>query len=245
MIADAGAYVFLSPYVVLYALVAAPGPYRVDNLNVFAQAVATNNMVHQRVPRLWRAAGLRRLRAADGRDRQRARHRPPGGAQTELPEDRPSPCPRASSRRARSGPSSAPSRPGRRWASSHRRKGRSGPGAASPATSRATAASPSCTTPRRPGWASRWTAPWWCAPASPTSGRARSRRSARSRWKCWASPSITSSSTHSDSAVTTLAGTTTATRALYMTGNAAKQAAEGLARPTGRTCGPGVRRRAG
>ena len=44
MIADAGAYVFLSPYVVLYALVAAPGPYRVDNLNVFAQAVATNNM---------------------------------------------------------------------------------------------------------------------------------------------------------------------------------------------------------
>ena len=44
MIADAGAYVFLSPYVILYALVAAPGPYRVDNLNVFARAVATNNM---------------------------------------------------------------------------------------------------------------------------------------------------------------------------------------------------------
>ena len=44
MTADAGAYVFLSPYVVLYALVAAPGPYRVDNLNVFARAVATNNM---------------------------------------------------------------------------------------------------------------------------------------------------------------------------------------------------------
>ncbi len=44
MIADAGAYVFLSPYVILYALVAAPGPYRVENLNVFAQAVATNNM---------------------------------------------------------------------------------------------------------------------------------------------------------------------------------------------------------
>ena len=44
MTADSGAYVFLSPYVVLYALVAAPGPYRVDNLNVFARAVATNNM---------------------------------------------------------------------------------------------------------------------------------------------------------------------------------------------------------
>ncbi len=44
LIADAGAYVFLSPYVLLYAAVAAPGPYRVDNLNVYAQAVATNNM---------------------------------------------------------------------------------------------------------------------------------------------------------------------------------------------------------
>ncbi|MBZ0139644.1 MAG: molybdopterin-dependent oxidoreductase, partial [Pseudorhodoplanes sp.] len=44
MIADSGAYVFLSPYVLLYAAVAAPGPYRVDNLNVYARAVATNNM---------------------------------------------------------------------------------------------------------------------------------------------------------------------------------------------------------
>jgi CO/xanthine dehydrogenase Mo-binding subunit len=42
--ADSGAYVFLSPYVLLYAAVAAPGPYRVDNLNVHARAVATNNM---------------------------------------------------------------------------------------------------------------------------------------------------------------------------------------------------------
>ncbi len=44
MIADAGAYVFLSPYVLLYAVVAAPGPYRIDNLKVDARAVATNNM---------------------------------------------------------------------------------------------------------------------------------------------------------------------------------------------------------
>lgn len=43
-IADAGAYVFLSPYVLLYAVVAAPGPYKVDNLFVDAKAVATNNM---------------------------------------------------------------------------------------------------------------------------------------------------------------------------------------------------------
>ncbi len=44
IVADAGAYVFLSPYVLLYSAVAAPGPYRVDNLNVHARAVATNNM---------------------------------------------------------------------------------------------------------------------------------------------------------------------------------------------------------
>jgi CO/xanthine dehydrogenase Mo-binding subunit len=44
MTADAGAYVYLSPYVLLYATVAAPGPYRVDNLHVDARAVATNNM---------------------------------------------------------------------------------------------------------------------------------------------------------------------------------------------------------
>lgn len=44
MTADAGAYVYLSPYVLLYAVVVAPGPYRVDNLHVDAVAVATNNM---------------------------------------------------------------------------------------------------------------------------------------------------------------------------------------------------------
>ncbi len=42
--ADAGAYAQLSPYVLLYAAVAAPGPYRVDNLHVDATAAATNNM---------------------------------------------------------------------------------------------------------------------------------------------------------------------------------------------------------
>ena len=41
---DAGAYVFLSPYVLLYNAVAAPGPYRVDNLKIDAVAAATNNM---------------------------------------------------------------------------------------------------------------------------------------------------------------------------------------------------------
>lgn len=44
MTADAGAYVFLSPYVLLYAVVAGPGPYRIDNVHIDARAVATNNM---------------------------------------------------------------------------------------------------------------------------------------------------------------------------------------------------------
>lgn len=44
MVADAGAYVFLSPYVLIYAAVASAGPYRVDNLHLDGVAVATNNM---------------------------------------------------------------------------------------------------------------------------------------------------------------------------------------------------------
>jgi CO/xanthine dehydrogenase Mo-binding subunit len=43
MTADAGAYPYLSPYVLLYATIAACGPYRVDNLRVDSVAVATNN----------------------------------------------------------------------------------------------------------------------------------------------------------------------------------------------------------
>jgi CO/xanthine dehydrogenase Mo-binding subunit len=43
MIADAGAYPFLSPYVSLYATVTSCGPYKVRNLRVSTKAVATNN----------------------------------------------------------------------------------------------------------------------------------------------------------------------------------------------------------
>lgn len=42
--ADSGAYVFLSPYVLLYSAVAAPGPYRIDNVKIDSAAIATNNM---------------------------------------------------------------------------------------------------------------------------------------------------------------------------------------------------------
>jgi CO/xanthine dehydrogenase Mo-binding subunit len=43
MVANAGAYPYLSPYVSLYATVTASGPYRIDNLRVYTRAVATNN----------------------------------------------------------------------------------------------------------------------------------------------------------------------------------------------------------
>ncbi len=43
--ADGGAYATLSPYVLLYSTVASQGPYRIDNLHVDAVAVATNNQV--------------------------------------------------------------------------------------------------------------------------------------------------------------------------------------------------------
>lgn len=43
LVADSGAYVYLSPYVLLYAASSAVGPYRVNNVIVDAFAVATNN----------------------------------------------------------------------------------------------------------------------------------------------------------------------------------------------------------
>lgn len=43
LISDSGAYPYLSPYVLLYSAVMAPGPYRVENLRVSAVTVATNN----------------------------------------------------------------------------------------------------------------------------------------------------------------------------------------------------------
>lgn len=42
MVADSGAYPYLSPYVLLYATVMSTGPYRIDHLKVDSVAVATN-----------------------------------------------------------------------------------------------------------------------------------------------------------------------------------------------------------
>lgn len=43
LVADSGAYPYLSPYAILYAAACASGPYRVDNVHVDSVAVATNN----------------------------------------------------------------------------------------------------------------------------------------------------------------------------------------------------------
>jgi CO/xanthine dehydrogenase Mo-binding subunit len=42
LIADSGAYPYLSPYVLLYATVMSTGPYRIDHVKIDAYAVATN-----------------------------------------------------------------------------------------------------------------------------------------------------------------------------------------------------------
>jgi len=44
LVSDSGAYAYLSPYVLLYAVVTACGPYRVPNLHVDGVTVATNNV---------------------------------------------------------------------------------------------------------------------------------------------------------------------------------------------------------
>ncbi len=41
---ESGPYAFMSPYVLMYATEAGPGPYRVDNVQVDSRSVATNNM---------------------------------------------------------------------------------------------------------------------------------------------------------------------------------------------------------
>ncbi len=43
IVSDAGAYIYLSPYVLIYALVPCTGPYRVPNLYADAKSVLTNN----------------------------------------------------------------------------------------------------------------------------------------------------------------------------------------------------------
>jgi len=43
IISDAGAYVYLSPWVLLYSMVDATGPYRIPNVRIDGYTVLTNN----------------------------------------------------------------------------------------------------------------------------------------------------------------------------------------------------------
>jgi CO/xanthine dehydrogenase Mo-binding subunit len=45
LISDAGAYVYLSPWVLLYSTVHAPGPYEIPNVKVDSYSVLTNNIM--------------------------------------------------------------------------------------------------------------------------------------------------------------------------------------------------------
>ena len=88
IVADAGAYVYLSPYVLLYGAVAAPGPYRIDNLNVDAKAVATNNMFTSAFRGFGALQALCGLRTANGRNCQGIGNGQVGVAASQLPEER-------------------------------------------------------------------------------------------------------------------------------------------------------------
>ena len=96
-----------------------------------------------------------------------------------------------------------------------------------PRRSRRTGGSCGSTTGRARGWSSRWTARSWSGAGSPTSAAARRPRWCRSpRLLGVAQADI---AVHiGDSALTPLAGTTTATRQLYMSGSAVHKAASEL-----------------
>ena len=87
MVSDAGAYVYLSPYVLLYAAVAAPGPYRIDNLSVEAVSAATNNMYTSAFRGFGAAQACIAYEQQMDEIAERARDRPPGAAPAQLSQD--------------------------------------------------------------------------------------------------------------------------------------------------------------
>ena len=66
LVSDAGGYPFLSPWVLLYSVVMATGPYIIPNVKVDAVVGAHEQHVHERLPWLRRASGVLRLREPDG-----------------------------------------------------------------------------------------------------------------------------------------------------------------------------------
>src|SRR5207253_4788827 len=187
LLADSGAYAYLSALVLMYAAVTAAGPYRVPHVSVDARVAFTNNPptsamrgfgAMQMV--LGYESQMDQLARRLGIDPAELRARNALGKGIASPSGRnwtrtwPSLNPRGGSGRP-SAPAAAPHPPRTAW------------GAAWPATSSPTAASRGSTTGRAPGSGSRWTGAWSSARAPRTSAGARRRRSARSPPKCWAS----------------------------------------------------------
>ena len=75
LVLDGGAYCSWSETTLGKACILSPGPYKIDNVLVEAFVVYTNKTMTGRDARLRRAAGVLRLRIADGRHRRGARHR--------------------------------------------------------------------------------------------------------------------------------------------------------------------------
>ncbi len=84
LIADSGAYPYLTRYVLLYAVAIANGPYRCRASLDRRRGRGHQQPLHECLPRLWGDADLRGLRAADGRDRPPPGDGPAGAAVQEL-----------------------------------------------------------------------------------------------------------------------------------------------------------------
>ena len=215
ILSDSGAYPYLSPYVLLYTAVMAPGPYRVENLQIDAVAAATNNPFTSAFrgfggPQACFAYEQQMDAIADelGMDRLELRcvnYLRTGDTTATGQAIESAAWLEETATRAMAGAGRQDARPLR------------GPGQrsarASPRTSRATAASPGCTTPRRPGSAWSWMAR--CVRAGvPDLGAGQINSLCQITAEVLGVPLERISVYATDSALTPLSGTSTATRQL-------------------------------
>ena len=85
IVADSGAYPYLSPYVLLYSTVVAAGSLPCGQSAGRQRGRRHQQPVYQRVPRLWRAAVVFCVRAADGCAGRGRGHGPVGLPRRQLP----------------------------------------------------------------------------------------------------------------------------------------------------------------
>ena len=201
VISDSGAYPYLSPYVLLYTTVMAPGPYRVDNVQVDSVAAFTNNpftsafrgfggpqacfAYEQQMDAIADALGLDRYEL-----RRRNYVRTGDTTATGQPIETAAWLEESATRAlaALDEGRTTNDEGGPEFVASSfvlRQIRASSSAAASPPSSKATAASRGCTIPRRRGLGWSRMARCWCAPACPTWARGRSTACARSRPRCW------------------------------------------------------------